>query len=49
MVTDKVIQVMYDGLKGCKDTELFLKIKFNLLIFIQTLEVGFNKFLSDLR
>ncbi|RUS18641.1 exocyst complex subunit Sec15-like-domain-containing protein [Endogone sp. FLAS-F59071] len=41
MVTDKVIQVMYDGLKGCKDTELFLKIKFNLLIFIQTLE-GFG-------
>ncbi|RUP11994.1 exocyst complex subunit Sec15-like-domain-containing protein [Jimgerdemannia flammicorona] len=41
MVTGKVIQVMNDGLKGCKDTDLFLNIKLRLLIFIQTLE-GFG-------
>ncbi|RCH83819.1 hypothetical protein CU098_000044, partial [Rhizopus stolonifer] len=41
MVTGKVILVVSESLKGCKDPELFLRIKFSLLIFIQTLE-GFD-------
>ncbi|CEP09699.1 hypothetical protein [Parasitella parasitica] len=41
MVTDKVILVVSESLKGCSDPELFLRIKFSLLIFIQTLE-GFD-------
>ncbi|KAI7904416.1 exocyst complex subunit Sec15-like-domain-containing protein [Cokeromyces recurvatus] len=41
MVTGKVILVVSESLKGCKDPELFLKIKLSLLIFIQTLE-GFD-------
>lgn len=39
MVTGKVILVVSESLKGCKDPELFLRIKFLLLMFIQTLEV----------
>ena len=41
MVTGKVILVVSESLKGCSDPELFLRIKFSLLIFIQTLE-GFD-------
>ncbi|KAG1175862.1 hypothetical protein G6F70_003830 [Rhizopus microsporus] len=41
MVTGKVILVVSESLKGCKDPELFLRIKFLLLMFIQTLE-GFD-------
>ncbi|KAI8367558.1 exocyst complex subunit Sec15-like-domain-containing protein [Radiomyces spectabilis] len=41
MVTSKVILVVSESLKGCSDPELFLKIKFSLLLFIQTLE-GFD-------
>ncbi|ORX51321.1 exocyst complex subunit Sec15-like protein [Hesseltinella vesiculosa] len=38
MVTKKVINVVSDSLKGCRDPELFLRVKYCLLIFIQTLE-----------
>ncbi|KAG2220229.1 hypothetical protein INT45_008770 [Circinella minor] len=38
MVTGKIILVVSESLKGCRDPELFLRIKFSLLIFIQTLE-----------
>ncbi|KAI9269850.1 exocyst complex subunit Sec15-like-domain-containing protein [Sporodiniella umbellata] len=41
MVTGKVILVVSESLKGCKDPKLFLRIKFLLLMFIQTLE-GFD-------
>ncbi|CAM0140229.1 unnamed protein product [Umbelopsis sp. WA50703] len=41
MVTTKVIAVISNSLRGCRDPELFLKIKYSLLIFNQTLE-GFN-------
>ncbi|KAI8060076.1 exocyst complex subunit Sec15-like-domain-containing protein [Gongronella butleri] len=41
MVTRKVINVVSDSLKGCRDPELFLRVKYCLLIFIQTLE-GFD-------
>jgi len=41
MVTTKVIAVISHSLQGCRDPELFLKIKYSLLIFNQTLE-GFN-------
>jgi hypothetical protein len=39
MVTTKVIAVISNSLRGCRDPELFLKIKYSLLIFNQTLEV----------
>ena len=39
MVTGKIILVVSESLKGCRDPELFLRIKLSLLIFIQTLEV----------
>lgn len=39
MVTTKVIAVISHSLQGCRDPELFLKIKYSLLIFNQTLEV----------
>jgi hypothetical protein len=38
MVTGKVILVVSESLKGCSDPELFLRIKFSLMLFIQTLE-----------
>ncbi|KAI9315513.1 exocyst complex subunit Sec15-like-domain-containing protein [Dichotomocladium elegans] len=38
MVTSRIILVVSDSLKGCRDPELFLRIKLSLLIFIQTLE-----------
>ncbi|SAM05391.1 hypothetical protein [Absidia glauca] len=41
MVTGKVINVVSESLKGCRDPELFLRVKYCLLIFIQTLE-GFD-------
>ncbi|KAI9285424.1 exocyst complex subunit Sec15-like-domain-containing protein [Umbelopsis sp. AD052] len=41
MVTTKVIAVISHSLHGCRDPELFLQIKYSLLIFNQTLE-GFN-------
>ncbi|KAI8994924.1 exocyst complex subunit Sec15-like-domain-containing protein [Pilobolus umbonatus] len=48
MVTGKVILVVSESLKGCTDPELFLRIKFSLLIFIQTLE-GFDFFVKPLQ
>ncbi|KAI8335092.1 exocyst complex subunit Sec15-like-domain-containing protein [Chlamydoabsidia padenii] len=41
MVTGRVITVVSESLKGCRDPELFLRVKYCLLIFIQTLE-GFD-------
>ncbi|ORZ09939.1 exocyst complex subunit Sec15-like-domain-containing protein [Absidia repens] len=41
MVTGRVINVVSESLKGCRDPELFLRVKYCLLIFIQTLE-GFD-------
>ncbi|KAL1933631.1 hypothetical protein VTP01DRAFT_7721, partial [Rhizomucor pusillus] len=38
MVTRRIILVVSESLKGCRDPELFLRIKFSLLMFIQTLE-----------
>ncbi|KAI8877265.1 exocyst complex subunit Sec15-like protein [Backusella circina FSU 941] len=38
MVTGKIILVVSESLKGCGDPELFLRIKFSLMLFIQTLE-----------
>ncbi|KAJ8660146.1 hypothetical protein O0I10_004005 [Lichtheimia ornata] len=38
MVTGRIILIVSESLKGCRDPELFLRIKFSLLIFIQTLE-----------
>ncbi|KAF7731685.1 hypothetical protein EC973_008856 [Apophysomyces ossiformis] len=48
MVTSKVMLVVSESLKGCRDPELFLRIKFSLLIFIQTLE-GFEYFVKPLQ
>ncbi|KAL0074521.1 exocyst complex subunit Sec15-like-domain-containing protein [Phycomyces blakesleeanus] len=48
MVTSKVMMVVSESLKGCRDPELFLRIKFSLLIFIQTLE-GFDYFVKPLQ
>ncbi|CAO3629892.1 unnamed protein product [Cunninghamella blakesleeana] len=41
MVTGKVINIVSESLKGCRDPELFLRVKYCLLVFIQTLE-GFD-------
>ncbi|KAI9012696.1 exocyst complex subunit Sec15-like-domain-containing protein [Phycomyces nitens] len=48
MVTSKVMTIVSESLKGCRDPELFLRIKFSLLIFIQTLE-GFDYFVKPLQ
>ncbi|KAI7866597.1 exocyst complex subunit Sec15-like-domain-containing protein [Spinellus fusiger] len=48
MVTSKVMLVVSESLKGCRDPELFLRIKFSLLMFIQTLE-GFDYFVKPLQ
>jgi hypothetical protein len=48
MVTGKVINVVSESLKGCRDPELFLRVKYCLLIFIQTLEVTIAKGTMDL-
>ena len=36
----RIVEVMAIGLKGCSEPEVFLESKTNVLLFVQTLEVG---------
>ena len=36
----RIVDIMGQGLKGCGQPEVFLESKTNVLLFVQTLEVG---------
>jgi len=37
----RIVDIMGQGLKGCGEPEVFLQSKTEVLLFVQTLEVGF--------